>query len=362
MKTKSITIKFSIILILLTTCREKSITPFAIGEGKFLYAKISTKSGLNLRKESSATSQKIKLLKDGEIGIFLGYKGDLTEVSGIKGFWYNVEFNNLKGYIFSPYVILSYNKELLKDLDYSDSNFGTIIPLLSLVPSYKINQELKYNDIWSENNPTEKLIDPIFKKLDLFGTFQIEVFKENVEDYPYYNVLFKNFKENLMFTSNHSNLEPYEFSSKFPLLIGGITQCHNCDATTLYELYILKNNKILSIPHWSESENKECHYSKDIIAEAEIRISNSFNELHIKDTRFECIEVDEPNCEAYDTCKNNPPIYFEKIHKKSYYIKITNHDHDLIIDGEFSKGKNKELNFYKFFKDTIPLELTKINI
>ncbi|GBF44583.1 hypothetical protein LPTSP2_38860 [Leptospira ellinghausenii] len=362
MKAKSITIKFSIILLLFTTCKEKSITPFAISPSKLLYVKISTKSGLNLRKDPSDTSQKIKILKDGDIGVFLGYKGDLTEVSGIKGFWYNVEFNNSKGYIFSPYVILSYNKEILKDLDYGDSNFGTIIPLLRLVPSYKINQDLKYNDIWFENKPIERSINPIYKKIDLFETFQIEVFKEIEEDYSYYNVLFKNPDGNLKFTSNHTNLEPIKFSTKFPLLIGGITQCHNCDATTLYELYILKNNKILIIPHWSESENEECLYSDDIITETELRVSNSFNELHIKDTRFECIEIDEPNCEAYETCKNNPPIYFEKVHKKSYYIKITNHHHDLIIDGEFSKGKNKELNFEKYFKDTIPLELTKFSI
>ncbi|PKA06497.1 SH3 domain-containing protein [Leptospira harrisiae] len=310
------------------------------------YIKILIKPGSELKKKPNESSTAIKFLKYGEIGFVVKIYNKTSLSYNISGYWYQVNFNGDLGYVFSPFTLVSYNRELLEEMNFADTSFRTDVPVLNILPIFPENTLLSNNQIFKQDSesPLENIIKYNSKIIKINETYLLNSLFFPYQEYKDENIVFKNISQKLKFTSELNNLHIYSFSKDANLLLGATEQCYNCDGIALTYLFYLSKFKILKIPIWDSDAGDKCNSTDDEPVTNLIKISADKKIIYIIHSRFDCERIEEENCDLYQTCENYPPIFFEAKHRKTYYFKLLNNTDEPILDGNILRGSEKEMN------------------
>ncbi|PJZ43782.1 hypothetical protein [Leptospira brenneri] len=346
--------KFFIIFLYLIVSFRNTITSqeLTINTNEKKYIKILSKPGLELKTKPIESSKTIKILKYGEIGTVVKISNQVSRSYSISGYWYQVIFNGNPGYVFSPFTLLSYNKELLEEMNFADTSFRTDVPVLNILPVFPENTILSNDQIFKQDSeyPPKNKTNYSIKIININETYSLDSLFFSYKEYINENIVFKNISEKTKFTSELNNLRIYSFSKNANLLWGGSDQCHNCDGITLSYLFYLSKFKILKIPLWDSEAGDKCNNEDDEPVTNHIKISSDKKIIYIIHSRFDCERIEEENCDLYQTCENYPPTFFEARHRKTYYFKILNNTNEPILDGNILRGPEKEMNNKYFLK------------
>ncbi|TGK92229.1 hypothetical protein [Leptospira bourretii] len=313
---------------------------------KIIYAKAYTQTELFLKKEPNTSSTTLNTIKDSEIGLLLNK--ELFSNNGID--FYYVKFGNSTGYIDSANILLSYSKELLDDSNYIESE--SAIPYLYILPTTTRENEYTSNQLKSGNISSYRWRYSHHKNLILNDNVTMLLYKLKHESIIEYNILFDYKKDKKLFKTNLDNIRPYDYAINFPLITGSSTQCHDCSGEDLAYLFLLGRGKVFRIPHWEIGNKEECANSHEPLYLNEMRLSNDNKTLYIKNSYYQCEEVDEENCLYYETCKNDPPIFFQAKHIKTYYLRVQTNSNDFIFDGTIYRGNENIIDFDTVFSET----------
>ncbi len=348
-------IKYSIFLLYIILSFGNSITSqeLSININEKKYIKIFSKNGVELKKKPIESSKTTKILEYGEIGTVVKIYNQVSLSYNISGYWYQANFNGDLGYVFSPFTLLSYNRELLEEMNFADTSFRTDVPVLSILPIYPENTILSNDQIFKIDggSPQKNKTEYNNKNIRINETYTLNSLFFPYEDYLDENIIFKNILTKSKFISELSNLHIYSFSKDANLLWGGTDQCHNCDGISLSYLFYLSKFKILKIPIWDSEAGDKCNNDDDEPVTNLIKISSDKKIIYIIHSRFDCERIEEENCDLYQTCENYPPTFFEAKHRKTYYFKISNNNNEPILDGNILRGPEKEMNNKIFLRN-----------
>lgn len=272
----------------------------SVGTGKLpknLYYKIVSRNGLNLRNAASLSGKILRVLPYQSQGKILASKGSLVTIQEKKGVWILVEANDIKGWLFSGFILYSDSNEALSQTMTSTFYVSSSLTKFSVPPNDHIPKKTK-------------------RKFTL-GSWDIIEYVANEEygDYLKQEMKSKIFfrRKNDFFWRDFAAEAVVSVDLPMPgIVITRAAPCIGCCGGYVYRIYLLRESEVITFPFSYGKVNASCGENMaDLSPILEARFANERLMYRIS---FPWCYANHGNIEATDTLKSSDiisEIFFE---------------------------------------------------